>query len=67
MSQDTHLEGITMYSDRNPRRFLLILLAALALFFVIREPAKAAVFTTHAVNGLMAAADSLVTFASSFG
>ncbi|MER6826559.1 hypothetical protein ABT352_11275 [Streptosporangium sp. NPDC000563] len=56
-----------MYSDRTPRRFLLILLAALALFFVIREPAKAAVLATHAVNGLMAAADSLVTFASSFG
>ncbi|WP_406319131.1 hypothetical protein OHA77_17655 [Streptosporangium sp. NBC_01639] len=56
-----------MYSDRKPLRFLLILLAVLALFFVIREPAKAAVFTTHAINGLMAAADSLMTFVGNLG
>ncbi|MER7209812.1 hypothetical protein ABT340_22350 [Streptosporangium sp. NPDC000239] len=51
----------------HPRRFLFVLLGALTLFFVVREPNRAAVVTTHAFNGLMAVADAFVTFASNFG
>ncbi|MBG0819873.1 hypothetical protein HS048_03815 [Planomonospora sp. ID91781] len=56
-----------MYSEHRLRRFVFMLLGALALFFVIREPNKAAVLATHAFNGLMAAADALVVFAANFG
>ncbi|MFF0249592.1 hypothetical protein [Streptosporangium sandarakinum] len=39
----------------------------LALFFIVRQPEKAASAATSAMNGLMAMADALITFASSFG
>ncbi|MGW3363607.1 hypothetical protein ACWDOR_11730 [Streptosporangium canum] len=50
-----------------PRRFLPVLLLALALFFIVREPAKAADAATSAFNGLMTVADALVTFAGGLG
>ncbi|MEV4398307.1 hypothetical protein [Nonomuraea sp. NPDC049607] len=57
-----------MYSDRKPlRRFLLFVLVGLALVFVVRQPDKAAVATTHAFNGLMAVADALASFAGNLG
>lgn len=57
-----------MYSDRKPlRRFLLYLLAGLALVFVVRQPDKAAAMVTSAFNGLMTVADSLASFANHLG
>ncbi|MER5320860.1 hypothetical protein [Streptosporangium roseum] len=42
------------------RRFLPLLLMALALFFIVREPAKAATFATTVV-------EAFTTFASHLG
>ncbi len=50
-----------------PRRFLPTVLVICALFFVIREPAKAATAATTAFNGLMVVADALMTFAGNLG
>ncbi|WP_219498572.1 hypothetical protein [Nonomuraea ceibae] len=57
-----------MYSERKPlRRFLLFVLIGFALVFVVRQPDKAAIATTHAFNGLMAVADALASFAGNLG
>ncbi|MFC4529148.1 hypothetical protein [Sphaerisporangium dianthi] len=57
-----------MYSDRRPlRRFLLVLLAGLALVFVVRQPDKAATLATSAFNGLMTVTDALASFAGNLG
>ncbi|MFD8562146.1 hypothetical protein ACFV1N_33095 [Streptosporangium canum] len=48
-------------------RFLPFLLVALALFFIVRQPEKAANVATGAMNGLMTVADALVTFAGALG
>ncbi|MGJ6968925.1 hypothetical protein ACSDR0_44200 [Streptosporangium sp. G11] len=56
-----------MLPPPKPRRLLPFLLMALALFFIVREPAHAAQFATSAFTGLLAVTDSLVTFASALG
>ncbi|MEU4697400.1 hypothetical protein [Nonomuraea dietziae] len=38
-----------------------------ALFFIVREPAKAAAFTTGALDALMKIAEAFATFASHLG
>ncbi|MDP9847992.1 hypothetical protein [Streptosporangium lutulentum] len=48
-------------------RFVPFLLTALALFFIVREPAHAAQFATNAFTGLMTVTESLMTFASNLG
>ncbi|MGW4638024.1 hypothetical protein ACWEN6_05835 [Sphaerisporangium sp. NPDC004334] len=48
-------------------RFLPLLLAALALFFIVRNPVKAADVATAAFNGLTTVADALVSFAGALG
>ncbi|GIH93920.1 hypothetical protein ACFFMN_15785 [Planobispora siamensis] len=48
-------------------RFLPTLLLVLALIFIVRQPEKAANFATSALNGLIALADAIGTFASNFG
>lgn len=56
-----------MYSSHRPwRRALIVLATALALFFVIRDPAKAADLTSRAAAGLGVVAESFVTFLGSF-
>lgn len=56
-----------MYSSHRPwRRALVILVTALVLFFMIRDPAKAADLTTRAAAGLGVVAESFVTFLGSF-
>ncbi|MEV4376963.1 hypothetical protein [Streptosporangium sp. NPDC049644] len=56
-----------MIPTAKPRRLLPFVLLACLVVFVVREPAKAAVVTTNAFNGLMTVADALVTFASGLG
>ncbi|GIH81185.1 hypothetical protein [Planobispora longispora] len=48
-------------------KFLPTLFVIGAVFFIVREPAKAAHFAAAAMDGLMKVADSLVTFLSNFG
>ncbi len=56
-----------MFPAPKSRRLLPLLLLALALFFVIREPAKAASLATNAMHGIGTVADALVSFASGIG
>ncbi|MFG1753666.1 hypothetical protein [Streptosporangium sandarakinum] len=50
-----------------PRRLLPFLLIAVTLFFIVREPAKAATATTAAFSGLVTVVDALATFAGNLG
>ncbi|GAA4215541.1 hypothetical protein [Microbispora amethystogenes] len=50
-----------------PQRFLPFLFTVCALFFIVRDPVKAADAATAAFNGLLQVADALVTFASGLG
>ncbi|MEV7968274.1 hypothetical protein AB0O34_20160 [Sphaerisporangium sp. NPDC088356] len=56
-----------MVPTPKPRRFLPILLLICAFFFIVREPAKAAVAATNAMHGIGTVADALITFASNLG
>ncbi|MFC7382813.1 hypothetical protein [Sphaerisporangium rhizosphaerae] len=56
-----------MMPTPKPHRVLPILLVICALFFVVREPAKAAVAATNAMHGIGVVADALITFASNLG
>ncbi|MEU1875772.1 hypothetical protein ABZ470_00545 [Streptosporangium sp. NPDC020072] len=56
-----------MYSSHRPwRRAAAVVITALLLFFVVRDPARAADLTTRAAAGLGVVAESLVTFLGSF-
>lgn len=48
-------------------RFLPFLLLACALYFIVREPVKAAATATSAMHGLGVVADALIAFASNLG
>ncbi|MBG0814163.1 hypothetical protein [Planomonospora sp. ID82291] len=49
------------------RRLVPFLLTVCALFFIVRDPAKAADVATTAFNGLMTVADALAAFAGALG
>lgn len=48
-------------------RFVPFLLTVVALFFIVRDPAKAADVATATFNGLMTVADALAAFAGALG
>ncbi|MFD0884114.1 hypothetical protein ACFQ08_06060 [Streptosporangium algeriense] len=55
-----------MHPSSHPwRRALGVLVIALALFVVVRDPTKAADLTTRAITGLGAVAESLAAFLTS--
>ncbi len=56
-----------MMPTPKPRHFLPYLLLIGAFFFIVREPAKAAVAATNAMHGVGVVADALITFASNLG
>ncbi|WP_156056654.1 hypothetical protein [Streptosporangium roseum] len=56
-----------MIPTAKPRRLLPFVVLICLVFFVVREPAKAADVATSAFNGLMTVADALVTFAGALG
>ncbi|MEO3807883.1 hypothetical protein ABGB17_02650 [Sphaerisporangium sp. B11E5] len=56
-----------MIQTPKPHRVVPILLTVCALFFIIRQPAQAAVAATNAFHGLTVVTDALMTFASNLG
>lgn len=48
-------------------KFIPTLLLIGAVFFIVKQPEKAAVFATNAMNALVNVADSLATFLSKVG
>ncbi|MGC5011379.1 hypothetical protein ACLQ2R_11490 [Streptosporangium sp. DT93] len=56
-----------MIPTAKPRRLLPFAVLVCLMFFVVREPTKAADIATSTFNGLLTVTDSLVTFASALG
>ncbi|MEU7900288.1 hypothetical protein AB0B45_46580 [Nonomuraea sp. NPDC049152] len=56
-----------MIPTQQSRRIMPTLLGIGALFFIVREPAKAAEFATSALDALMKIAEAIATFASHLG
>ncbi|MFI6907318.1 hypothetical protein ACIBKY_39090 [Nonomuraea sp. NPDC050394] len=57
-----------MYSDRRPlRRFLLYVLIALVLIFIVRQPDHAATAATQLFAWLVTVIDALASFATNLG
>lgn len=52
-----------MLPTRKTSRLLPFALTALALFFIVRDPAKAAEMATAAFSGLVTVVDALAAFA----
>ncbi|GAA2803505.1 hypothetical protein [Nonomuraea dietziae] len=56
-----------MIQPTKASRFLPTLLAIGAVFFIVRDPVKAATVATSAMDGLLKVAESFATFASNLG
>ncbi|MEU4718112.1 hypothetical protein AB0G06_00615 [Nonomuraea dietziae] len=56
-----------MIPTQQSRRIMPTLLVIGALFFIVREPAKAAAFATGALDALLKVAEAFAAFASHLG
>ncbi|MFG1751439.1 hypothetical protein [Streptosporangium sandarakinum] len=56
-----------MIPTPKPRRFIAVLLMALAAFYIVTQPEKAAAAVTSATHGAVKVADALMTFANALG